>query len=443
MYINENRLNNIIDKNINKYILEAWGNQGFGNQGFDANNQNTEFTQDTVDTNRKNRPANTSTQLLKGAGKGVATYVGAGLGAGVVGTMLGMSAGAMTVMSGVFAALGVGALVANLAGNIIALKKAQKLKFPKSPYNAMEYARFAAAERTEAQDMCRKLQENIQNAIAAYNQKFDKELDTTDMSVFGNETAEFQDRGQTQQVNVDWDRDFSNINAGQNESRIYEAFNSAEELNKQTKTVDAQNYLNQFQQMQEPQALQVIQELKDKYKEAYGLWMQWTRYINVLVHAFKNYGLTWEAVINSNKNTDTKSLIKSFIKQKLNIVDSDDVNSYQPNTKNATYSQLSVRIKSLDYPISNGGNNNNVQYYVLLKDVKNGTFYAIPKFTEIKNGQNGTVPIQKEMPLTLSLKPMSIVGQKRSQDGKTIKLLNQNAAHMLTLMKKGNQIQTI
>ena len=38
---------------------------------------------------------------------------------------------------------------------MMALKRAKELKFPRSSYNAMEYARFAAAERAEAQDMCK------------------------------------------------------------------------------------------------------------------------------------------------------------------------------------------------------------------------------------------------------------------------------------------------
>ena len=443
MHLNENRLNEIISENINKYIYEAWGNQGFGNNQNDS--QNTEFNQDTVDANRKNRPQSSGKEIGKAAGKAALGAAGIGIGMGALGAMMGVAAGGMAGMTGILMTVGLGAIAINLAGNLTALKRAKALKFPRTIHNAMEYAKFAAAERTEAQDMCRKIQENIQNAIAAYNQKFDKDLDTSDTSVFGNETAEFQDRGQTQNVNVDWDKDFTNVNAGQNESRIYEAFNSAEDANRQVTVKSAQDFLTDFQNITEQEALQLIQELKQQYKEAYGLWMQWTRYINVLVHMYGKMGLTWEVVINSNKSSNTKSIIKNFLQQKFGI--NMDADGYQPQ-KSKQYNILNLRVSVVNYPlnIKVQQNQNGTPKTItknadclLLKDTKTKTYYAIDKdnFTQ-------QLTFNKEQPFTLNLKNDMFTGQTvKDPNGKIIKILNKNAANGLKPVNNNGQTQTI
>lgn len=442
MRLNENRLNEIINENINKYIYEAWGNQGFGNNqnNNQDDNQNTEFNQDTVDANRKNRPQSSGNEIKKAAGKAALGAAGIGVGMGALGAMMGVAAGGMAGMTGILMTVGLGAIAVNLAGNLTALKRAKELKFPRTIYNAMEYAKFAAAERTEAQDMCRKIQENIQNAIAAYNQKFDKDLDTSDTSVFGNETAEFQDRGQTQNVNVDWDKDFTNVNAGQNESRIYEAFNSAEDANRQVTIKSAQDFLTDFQNITEQEALQLIQELKQQYKEAYGLWMQWTRYINVLVHMYGKMGLTWEVVINSNNSSNTKSIIKNFLQQKFGI--GMDVNDYKPN--NNGVSNLILRVKVLKYSYKAPGQKR-AQDYVIFRDTKRNTYYGAP-ITKKFNGKkliDGT-QIQKEMPVSIVLTRNMLTGQTfDTSSGQTVNILNDKGIKSIKSTQNNGQRQMI
>ena len=194
--------------------------------------------------------------------------------------------------------------------------------------------------------------------------------------------------------------------------------------------------------MTEDQALQVIQELKESYKQAYGLWMQWTRYINVLVHIWGKQGITWEVVINSNRNSDTKSFIKNFVKEKLGL--NGDDSDYQPQTNKQQPNVLSLRVSVVNYPLKIKVQQNQTTITkdancLLLKDTKTKTYYAIDK-------DNFTNPLMfnKEQPFTLNFKNTMLTGQTiKDPNGKVIKILNKNAANVLKPVSNNGQTQTI
>jgi hypothetical protein len=288
----------------------------------------------------------------------------------------------------------------------------------------MEYAKFAAAERAEAQDMCKKIQMSLQNAISGYNKAYNQNLDTNDNTIFGGEKATFQDRNKEASVSVNWDKDFSNKNAGQNESKIYEDYQSMQSLNQQTYITSAEDFYQQFQQMQQQDAINsIIVPLKEEYVKAYGLWMQWTRYINVLVHTYGDDGLTWEVVINSNNSSDSKSIIKQFLKNKLGIKDSQTADSYQ--SKNAI-NVITARVKVLSYPIGK-------TTYVLVKDINSASYYALPYFSDIEG-----VQITKEMPLNISISRDMIKSTSSTKDGKKVNILSPNIMNNISLIKDNN-----
>jgi hypothetical protein len=410
MYINEHKINRIVEKNLHKLIKEDF------HAGSNSNTNDDEFNQQYIDKNRKNRPDSWGTQTGKFLLKGGAIAAGAG----ILGSMTGLGGPV-----GVLAALGIGKLGLKLGKNLIALNRVKKLEFPRTAANAMEYAKFAAAERMEAQELCKKLQQSLQNAISAYNKAYSQDLDTQNTKFFGDMEAKFQDRGKEDSVLVDWDRDFSNVNAGQNESRVYE--NSAKDLNQSTQIVPATNFLAQFKGMGVSEAMtRVIFPLRKKYTEAYGLWMQWTRYINVLVHAYGQEGLTWDAVINSNNMSNTESMVKTFMRDKLGIKTGRDVNSYTGKNK---ASKLTVRVKSTSYMMGKVA-------YTLLKDDSSPKYYAIPQFTRI-----GSVILTKEMPLNLNIRPSMIKKEIPTQDGKTVYLLTQQAQGYVRPIMNGGKAQ--
>lgn len=410
MYINEHKINRIVEKHLHKLIKEDFY------AGSNSSTNDDEFNQQYIDKNRKNRPDSWGTQAGKFLMKGGAIAAGAG----ILGKMTGMGGAA-----GILAALGIGKLGLKLGKNLIALKKVKNLEFPRTAANAMEYAKFAAAERMESQELCKKLQQSLQNAISAYNKAYKQDLDTQNTEYFGDMEATFQDRGKEDSVLVDWDRDFSNVNAGQNESRVYE--NSAKDLNQSTQIVPATDFLAQFKGMKENEAMtSVIFPLRKKYTEAYGLWMQWTRYINVLVHAYGQEGLTWDAVINSNNMSNTESMIKTFMRDKLGIKTGRDVNSYTGKNK---ASKLTVRVKSTNYTMGKVA-------YTLLKDDSSPKYYAIPQFTQI-----GNINLTKEMPLNLNIRPSMIKKEIPTQDGKTVYLLTQQAQGYVKPIMNNGQAQ--
>jgi hypothetical protein len=364
MYISDKELNKIVSENIQKYLNEAPTNKPQNNSGNKnaGANTSTAFNDEYLNKNKQNRPASVGAQIAKTAGKGVAAYAGAQLGSGVLSGMMDLASGAGRDLAGVLTTVGLGGLAIGLINSITALNRAKKLQFPRLPMNAMKYGKYAAAERAIAQNKCKIIQTNIQNAIAAYNKQFNQELDTNDQNTFGYTTAQYQDRGQQKDVDVDFDRDFTNINAGQNES-LNNNTNLITEAQEPT-IKSAQDFLQDFSNMSQQEALQVIEVLKQSYSTEYGVWFQWTRYINVLVQKFSKFGLTWEMVINSNKTSSAQSIISSFLKEKFGIESGDNVNDYQG--KNETL-KITARVKSLNYN----------QKYILFKDENSPSYYCL------------------------------------------------------------------
>ena len=398
MFINENKINSIVEKNIRKLIKEDF---------YYGSRDGVDSSEETEDRRKPMLPKNSfSADKISN-------------GAGLLAGMSGMGP------VGVLAALGLGAIGYKLGKNLIALNRVKKLEFPRTVSNAMEYAKFASAERNEAQELCKKLQQNLQNAISAFNKEYGQNLDTQNQQIFGGMETTFQDRGKTDRVSVDWDKDFSSVNAGQNESRIYES--EIGDLNKKTSIIPPSQFLSQMEAIDENEAIQsIIFPLRKEYTDAYGLWMQWTRYINVLVHAYEKQGLTWDVVINSYKESNPKDIVKDFIKNKLGVATNNDINSYKGKNKE---NRLVVRVKSTNYMLGKTP-------YTLLKDDTSPKYYALPQFTSIKG-----VVLTKEMPLNFNFKTNMVKRTLPTQDGKTVYLLSQEAINYIFPIMSGNQIQ--
>lgn len=398
MFINENKINSIVEKHIRKLIKEDF---------YYGSRDGVDSSEKTEDRRKPMLPKNSfSADKISN-------------GAGLLAGMSGMGP------VGVLAALGLGAIGYKLGKNLIALNRVKKLEFPRTVSNAMEYAKFASAERNEAQELCKKLQQNLQNAISAFNKEYGQDLDTQNQQIFGGMETTFQDRGKTDRVSVDWDKDFSSVNAGQNESRIYES--EIGDLNKKTSIISPSQFLSQMEAIDENEAIQsIIFPLRKEYTDAYGLWMQWTRYINVLVHAYEKQGLTWDVVINSYKESNPKDIVKDFIKNKLGVATNNDINSYKGKNKE---NRLVVRVKSTNYMLGKTP-------YTLLKDDASPKYYALPQFTSIKG-----VVLTKEMPLNFTFKTNMVKRTLPTQDGKTVYLLSQEAINYISPIMSGNQIQ--
>lgn len=396
MFINENKINSIVEKNIRKLIKEDF---------YYGSRDGVDSSEETEDRRKPMLPKNSfSADKISN-------------GAGLLAGMSGMGP------VGVLAVLGLGAIGYKLGKNLIALNRVKKLEFPRTVSNAMEYAKFASAERNEAQELCKKLQQNLQNAISAFNKEYGQDLDTQNQQIFGGMETTFQDRGKTDRVSVDWDKDFSSVNAGQNESRIYES--EIGDLNKKTSIISPSQFLSQMEAIDENEAIQsIIFPLRKEYTDAYGLWMQWTRYINVLVHAYEKQGLTWDVVINSYKESNPKDIVKDFIKNKLGVATNNDINSYKGKNKE---NRLIVRVKSTNYMLGKTP-------YTLLKDDTSPKYYALPQFTSIKG-----VVLTKEMPLNFNFKTNMVKRTLPTQDGKTVYLLSQEAINYIFPIMSGNQ----
>lgn len=430
MIINENELRKIVVESVKRNLLSeapSSNNSSPKQNNSQGQNSSTEFSDDYVNKNIKNRPANALGQSVRGAGAGVGAYVGGQAAGGLLGGMLGASSETAGEFGNVLSILGLGAVAAKVIGGLTALTRVKKLKFPRSPMNAMEYAKYAAAQRAMAQDSCKKLQKNIHNAIVGFNKAFPKnQIDSMELNQ-GMQQATYQDRGQQKNVDVDFDKDFNNINAGQNESRrnkktISEALDSSQQqqIKQLSEIKTPAEFFNVFSNSNIDDAKNQIDALKEAYRLAYGEWMEWTRYINVLVHKFEKYGMTWDMVIKSNMQSKPMSIISAFAKKYFNIPETNNINDYQG--KNET-TEATLRVKSLDYPINQG---QKVIKYILFRDEKNGNYYAIKKNggkTKMVDANGNSIPFVNGMPVTASISPNLISGQKLSSNGYKINIL--------------------
>ena len=387
MKITENQLYEMFSNNLNKILMEAPKQQNDG-PSIDGN-----FNQEYVDKNINKRgltgPDAPNSSKVNGkyvgakAGKALLGAAGmrAGtiLGAAAMGAMAGIG-GATLALGNVLNVVGLGILAGQFVGNLTALNKLSKLEFPKNPQNAMKYARYAAAERVNAQQICLNIQQNLKNAMVAWNQLFtktpynyeeynwEKLLNLIEKQQAGSSKAKFQDRGQNQEVDVDIDKNFTDKNVGQNESIEHGMLLEAAGDDYKNVVKSVADFKTEFQQ--DPnQALTELVYIGQAYIQSYGLWMQWTRYINVLVHKFHKYGVTWERVINANNGFGVKNTLITFANElfgtKIPLEDRDGNDEYVGKYQKQ---QIVLRVVEPNW----GGK------YTLFQQTKTNAYFATP-----------------------------------------------------------------
>ena len=411
MKITENQLYEMFSNNLNKILMEAPKQQNDG-PSIDGN-----FNQEYVDKNINKRgltgPDAPNSSKVNGkyvgakAGKALLGAAGmrAGtiLGAAAMGAMAGVG-GATLALGNVLNVVGLGILAGQFVGNLTALNKLSKLEFPKNPQNAMKYARYAAAERVNAQQICLNIQQNLKNAMVAWNQLNPNNTYNWQMLLNliqgqgGDVKAKFKDRGQNQEVDVDIDKNFTDKNVGQNESiehgRLLEA--AGDDYKNVVKSVA--DFKIEFQQ--DPnQALTVLIYIGQAYIQSYGLWMQWTRYINVLVHKFHKYGVTWERVINANNGFGVKNTLITFANElfgtKIPLEDRDGNDEYQGSNQT---SDVILRLVEPDWGTGARVGRYAGMSYILLQQDKTNNYFAVEpignmrqtmKANEVYSSDNG------------------------------------------------------
>ena len=348
MKITENQLYEMFSSNLNKVLMEGPKQQNNGpsiegdfNQEYIDNNINKRGLEGpnasgNTQVNKKYLRSKLGKAALSIAGMGAGTILGAaamGAAAGIGGFVLDVGK--------ILNVAGLGLIAGQFAANHIALSRIKKLKFPNSPMMAMKYARYAAAERVNAQQICLNIQQNLKNAMNAWNQAYSTEkynwetLLTALKNAGMQDKAQFQDRGQQQTIDADIDKNFTDKNVGQNEDIKRGSLLEASQYEKSIKGVGEfkQDFLNDKQE-----GLGELLGLANAYVQSYGIWMQWTRYINVLVHKFQKYGVTWERVIASNTKFGVKNTLITFANElfgtNMSLEDLDNKEEYRGKKPN-------------------------------------------------------------------------------------------------------------
>ena len=370
MIIKRDELDRIILENIKRTINE--------------DTKEGEFNDEYLEKQQKNRPAEKGL-VAKGIGKSAAAGVGGYMGANFFGGALNMSTAAANGWGMVLGGIGLGMIAARCIENAIALNKVKKLEFPKRPGPALEYAKYAAAERAVAQKDCLTLQQNIKNAIIAYNLVFNeqKTWENVQGELHG-QKAKFHDRGKQETVDVDFGRNFNDLNTGQNENRKHGKLVEASQPSQQLLSVD--EYKRQFQGKSSDEAWEEIKGIGMAYISVYGTWFQWTRYINVLVYKYKKFGLTWDAVMKSNTTNGRDSIINAF---KSKYFGENETGYQGKQSKNRRTNEVATCVVINDnYSFTTA---QNADRYIVLQDKKDNAFYAIPRniFNNVTIPQKG------------------------------------------------------
>lgn len=407
MKLTHNELYKMLSESINQALSEA-SPQNSTNNGPDIEGN---FNQDYVQQNTKNKvldkPNNNGNQTpnrgtqvkqgVKAAAKAGMTYGGSVLGGAALAAMTGL--GTASFFAGqILAGVGIAALAGNYISNLTAMNKVSKLEFPKNPANAMKYARYAAAERVSAQEICLNVQQNLKNAMNAWNQSFPQEkfnwetLLNTIQNQGGETKAKFQDRGQEQQVDANYDMNFTDKNAGRNESTNKGKLTESNDYDKTVKSVG--EFKTDFSSDHD-EGLKTLVGLGQAYIQSYGLWMKWTRYVNVLVHKFQKYGITWERVISANTKFGVKNTLITFANELFGTqIPLDDKEQQQEYRGNSQTQNITLRVIERHWMTGNPHSRNRKEY-VLLQQEKTNIYFAIqPMSYQYGSPMNGQVTTQ-------------------------------------------------
>lgn len=399
MKITEGQLYNIICESINDVLMEADGpdingsfnkayqqkaskNKGFSNPDLENQVSNdVEQGETSVAGQEEQIPGwgqhgkkfgrNTGIGTAMIAGANIASYAASFLGAGNL----------VGYLCGLLIPVGLGALAMNYLGNARAMGRVSKLKLPNTYNAAFRYAKYAVAERSNAQSICLNVQQNLKNAIDAWNLEYpDKEYTwekvLSEIQSAGQSTkATFDDEESQDTVEVDFDKNFTDKYVGKNESKFImnSLLTEAEtpDVSNVSKTIKNAAHYQAIFEKDEALGVKYLTVLGTMYIQAYSLWMKWTRYINKIVNKFKDKGLTWESLIDYNGNIVDKAKIMG-----ANLLNSKLGTNIKPGmTQNTSEYQGTSSIKTLDIRVVEPTYN---RTFTLVQALLNNTYFSIP-----------------------------------------------------------------
>ena len=404
-----------MDKYIHNLITEALSgkNQPTTETPVNSITGKAAFDDNYVSQMQKSSRANS----MVGSSKQIMKTLALAFGAGALASMCQMSGmGIFTLVS----LLGVPSLIRNIAQNAAAWQRVQSMSFPNNANVAKQCAIEAAKNRAIAQQNCIAAQTNFNNALYAFNIVFQQDKSWNDISAANKKTSFKVQNGGTEEVAVQADRDFTDRYTGQNESKraktvLKEAFNG------QIETKSREDYQHEFMQQQnEAAAWAVVEAAAQLYKQQYGIWMQWTRYINVLVHKFKSYGLTWEYAL--SPHTKVSSMAGDAIQKIKTSM------GFQPSQRNDSPYQPQNASQTIDLVLIStqwSPGYRNSAYYWVFKQPKTNAHFAI------QVPQNSAIQCRRYETYTLVYSPNLVYTRAKDSKGTPITILVDDAYQYL------------
>lgn len=389
MKITENELNYILteitktilyeeeygtSRQLNKTIINPTYRDLQNDNGDTVSDQSPEITQKTNWNKKK-------------IGRVAKKYGSLALGAAAAATLgaaasLAFNSGFGDFLSGLGFWGGIGSIVAAAGNSWLRYSQLQEMKLPSSDREALTYARYAAAERERLQEQCRIIQRNLHNAFNAYRTVYKNNAVSWEEMINNIPNKGYAILGgdvKNGKVKVNYKTDFEDRYV--KESIIKESENS---LTNTSTIVPKNTFTEAFTQMNDSKtALGTVLYLAKAYNEMYGLWMHWSRYIGTLIAKFPKT-LTWETVIDSNKNYGTGQIITNLAKAILPRAVSQFIPDYQKkddNNKNEfddyIVSAFTLTLIDNDYHYQ-AFDKNNTKHFYLFDCEENTNLYALP-----------------------------------------------------------------
>lgn len=278
-----------------------------------------------------------------------------------------------------------------------------QMKLPKFEKNALDYGRYAAAERAYLQQECKKLQTNLNNAMTAYNEIFTGNTinwQTIKTKADGG-IAILNNVGNdgNSHINVNYGTDFSNKYV--KESIIKEDITNNEQENTVQNYIDAFNKIIKDYTPDDAQikCLSIVIYIAKAYNAVYGLWWKWGHYIGKLCAKFPKT-LTWEKIIDSNRPYSTGEIISHYAKMLLpkewaQYIPDGRKEEKENEFDNKLLKTFTFKVSDPEFKISKNFDPQYAQKYTIFQCTENNLFYATKYIKNINTDQTYKVTFSK------------------------------------------------
>ena len=287
-------------------------------------------------------------QIWRGIKKNIVPSMGA------VASTMGAFSGSNGLLSGGLIYGGIAIMAASIGSSLMKKHQFNSKKIPNNVNKAFDLAIKAVPEYKKAANLCKRIQQNWNNACLAYNE-IAKEKQWVP------QTIEWKSQEIQSQIRQDFVLSSGALNGTKGRTRINQNFSNlniseAKQGNLDFQNIDLSTYqiVEFLSQYDNANAIKAIGQIAQLYVESYKIYFEWKTYLNAIG---KKFNISWDEM-NSGKLTGNKM-------RRNNIA----VNT----------NKLSNIGELVNLTVVNANYTYNRQTIILLQDTKTHNYYGIRK----------------------------------------------------------------